>query len=174
MGTVFRIRTNFSGFSAIYNFSNSLTSFGTPRSGLVSVAGRLYGAGSTGGFYGYGGPFGIDTNGTNYANLHDFSGTGTIPADAGVPYATLLASGNTIYGTTTANGGLGDGALFSVNIGLGFQVLSDRLILSWGDPTFTLLSATNVAGPYSVVSPVTNPYTNVLTGSQRYFKLQPK
>ena len=174
VGTVFTIKTNGTAFSAIYNFNNSLTSFGTPRSGVVSVAGRLYGAGSTGGFYGYGGPFGIDTNGAFYVSLHDFSGTSTIPADAGVPYATLLASGNTLYGTTTANGGLGDGALFSVNLGMSFQLLGNKLILDWGDPSFTLLAATNVAGPYTAVSPVTNPYTNLLVGTQKFFKLQPK
>jgi uncharacterized repeat protein (TIGR03803 family) len=174
VGTVFSLKTNGTAFSTLCNFSNSPTSFGTPRGGLVTAAGRLYGTATTGGFYGYGGVFGMDTNGSFYASVHDFVATAAGGSDGGVPYATLLSSSNTLYGTTMSDGAFGDGTLFSVDLGLKFQLLPNKLVLSWGDPTFSLLSATNVAGPYTVVSPATSPYTNLLAGAQKFFKLQPK
>jgi hypothetical protein len=55
---------------------------------------------------------------------------------------------------------------------LSFTRSGSNLVLSWSGP-FTLMSATNVAGPYADVSGQTNPYTNnVTSGVQRFFGLR--
>ena len=54
---------------------------------------------------------------------------------------------------------------------LSYERQGNDLVLSWTG-TFTLLSATNVAGPYLPVSSATSPYTNNMTSpSQLYFGL---
>jgi len=55
---------------------------------------------------------------------------------------------------------------------LSFTRSGSNLVLSWSGP-FTLMSATDVAGPYADVSGQTNPYTNnVTSGVQRFFGLR--
>ena len=44
------------------------------------------------------------------------------------------------------------------------------VVISW--PTGTLLSSTNVSGPYTVVSGATSPYTNAVSGKQKFFRVQ--
>ena len=46
---------------------------------------------------------------------------------------------------------------------------SGNLVLSW--PVGTLLSSTNVQGPYSVVVGATSPYTAPYTAPQRFYRL---
>ena len=47
---------------------------------------------------------------------------------------------------------------------------SGNLVLSW--PVGTLLSSTNVQGPYSVVVGATSPYTVPKTAPQRFYRVQ--
>jgi hypothetical protein len=51
-------------------------------------------------------------------------------------------------------------------------VYGSNLVLSWGDPLFALQSATNVAGPYSTIPGATSPYTNSISGPEKYFRLK--
>src|SRR5260221_11749006 len=52
-----------------------------------------------------------------FTNLYSFTGGG----DGGVPYAGLILSGNTLYGTTAGGGKWGDGTEFADNTdGWGF------------------------------------------------------
>jgi uncharacterized repeat protein (TIGR03803 family) len=54
-----------------------------------------------------------------FTNLHAFLGS-----DGGSPFAALVVSGNTLYGTTKAGGSGGAGTIFRVNIdGSGFTNL---------------------------------------------------
>lgn len=48
---------------------------------------------------------------------------------------------------------------------------TNAVVLSWSDPTFTLQSAPAVSGPFSNVQGATSPYTNILSGTQRFFRL---
>jgi hypothetical protein len=53
---------------------------------------------------------------------------------------------------------------------LTFASKPDAFILSWaGD--YSLLSATNVTGPYVPIPGATNPFTNAFVGPQRFFRL---
>jgi hypothetical protein len=45
--------------------------------------------------------------------------------------------------------------------------------MNWSDPNgiFTLMSATNVAGPYILIPGATSPYTNSISDQMRFFRL---
>jgi uncharacterized repeat protein (TIGR03803 family) len=64
--------------------------------------------------------FKLTTDGTSFVTLHNFTGG----ADGANPYALLLLSGNTLFGTTVGGGTSSTGAVFSVNTdGTGFTTL---------------------------------------------------
>jgi hypothetical protein len=55
---------------------------------------------------------------------------------------------------------------------LDFQKLNDQLVLSWTNDGFSLQSAPVIPGTFSNIPGATSPYTNQITGSQRYFRLK--
>ena len=88
--------------------------------GLILSGNTLYGTASAGGTSGGGTVFRVNTDGTAFTNLYTFTGGG----DGGNPYAGLVLSGNTLYGTASAGGTSGWGTVFSVNTdGTGFTTL---------------------------------------------------
>jgi len=54
---------------------------------------------------------------------------------------------------------------------LDFQTLNNQLVLSWTNAGFNLQSASAVTGPFTNIVAATSPYTNSLTGSQQFFRL---
>src|SRR5205823_335644 len=57
---------------------------------------------------------------TGFTNLHNFT------ESEATPYARLILSGGTIYGTTSGSGGPGFGTVFKINTnGTGFTTLHD-------------------------------------------------
>ena len=55
---------------------------------------------------------------------------------------------------------------------LNYQLSAPNFTLTWNDATFSLQSATNVAGPYTTLSGVTSPFTtNTASNSQLFFRL---
>lgn len=54
---------------------------------------------------------------------------------------------------------------------LQYQVYGSDLVLSWTSPSFALQAAPFVTGTYTNISGATSPYTNSMTGSQKYFRL---
>ncbi len=54
---------------------------------------------------------------------------------------------------------------------LHFQLIGGDLVLSWNNPLLALESAPVVAGPYATIPGTTSPYTNAVTGAQKYFRL---
>src|SRR5260221_719934 len=102
------------------------------RTALISnLSGHtLYGTATGGGSSGNGTVFAVNTDGTGFTNLHSFtasSGTdyaNCTNSDGSHPYAGLVLSGNTLYGTTSGGGSSGDGTVFGVNTdGTGFTNL---------------------------------------------------
>jgi uncharacterized repeat protein (TIGR03803 family) len=69
----------------------------------------LYGTTAGGGTNGDGTVFAINTNGTGFTKLYDFSNRNGTTPEAG-----LIQIGNTLYGTAYAGGTNGDGAVFSI------------------------------------------------------------
>jgi hypothetical protein len=57
-------------------------------------------------------------------------------------------------------------------IPLNHEIIGNQLVLSWTNAAFSLQSAPAAQATYTNVSSATSPYTNALTGSQRYFRLK--
>jgi uncharacterized repeat protein (TIGR03803 family) len=132
-GTVFSLNTNGSSFSVLHDFNllDSITGTNAdgaiPWGGLIASGAALYGTASAGGAGGNGVVFSINTNGSNFTTLHSFTPMDPLTAtntDGAIPFGGLVLSGDTLYGTTTAGGQGGRGAVFSLQTnGLGFNVL---------------------------------------------------
>ncbi len=123
-GTVFAVNTNGMGFSVLHSFSDRADGSG-PAAGLVQSGNTLYGTAYFGGNFGTytnGTVFAVSTNGTAFKVLHSFNGI-----DGGGPSASLVLSGNTLYGTTVLGGKFGtynNGTVFAVNTdGTAFTVV---------------------------------------------------
>jgi uncharacterized repeat protein (TIGR03803 family) len=132
-GTMFTINTNGSGFAVLHTFTATIgsginTDGAAPRASLILSGSTLYGTASGGGSSGGGTIFSLQTDGSSFANLHNFNtipSSGT-PANIGgaSPRAGLILSGNTLYGTASGGGTSGAGTLFAINTnGSGFTVL---------------------------------------------------
>jgi uncharacterized repeat protein (TIGR03803 family) len=137
-GAVFKLNTDGTGFTNLYIFSPvdqySLTNADGANSvsaaQLVSSGHRLYGTMGQGGFYANGIVFAINTDGTGFTNLHNFSAyvldsdTGfDTNSDGSVPNG-LVLSGNTLYGAAGGGGSSGSGTVFAIDTdGTGFTIL---------------------------------------------------
>lgn len=178
-GSVFRIGTNGLGFTNLYQFTApsgvSSTNFdgAYPRAGLALSGNTLYGTTYAGGQNGNGTVFSINTDGSGFTKLSDFTeASGTNNADGLLPLASLFVSGNNLYGTAY-RGGSGFGTVFSLPLPfLNIQLLSGKGVLQWGYPMFKLYGATNVNGIYTNIPGATSPYTNAVNAPQFFFRLQ--
>jgi uncharacterized repeat protein (TIGR03803 family) len=136
-GAVFAVRTDGTGFTNIYSFTATsaypyTNSDGAgPSSRLVLSGNTLYGTARNGGSSGYGTVFAVNTDGTGFTNLHDFTPLSPYDfpnpqtnSDGASPSAGLIISGNTLYGVAGGGGASGAGTVFAVNTdGTGFTNL---------------------------------------------------
>src|SRR5206468_2767692 len=99
VGTVFSMNTDGTGFRTLHNFSGEEGA--NPFAGLILSGDTLYGTTTFGGVSGNGVVFAMKIDGTGFAKLHEFS-EGNI--DGSNPFAALILSGNTLYGTTAYGG----------------------------------------------------------------------
>jgi uncharacterized repeat protein (TIGR03803 family) len=126
-GTVFAVHTDGTGFTNLHSFTGGYyNSDGANPNGLILSGNTLYGT-AHGGYSGEGTVFAVQTNGTGFTNLHSFTATdfntGT-NSDGAIPYAGLILSGNTLYGTAVTGGSSGNGTVFAVQTnGTGFTTL---------------------------------------------------
>src|SRR5579862_231608 len=91
-----------------------------PYAGLILSSNALYGTAVGGGGSGYGTVFRLNADGTAFITLHNFTGA----SDGANPYAGLVLSGDTLYGTAYGGGASGNGTVFRVNTdGTGFTTL---------------------------------------------------
>jgi uncharacterized repeat protein (TIGR03803 family) len=107
-GTVFEINTNGTGYQILHSFAGG-TDGKEPEADLLFSSGVLYGTTPSGGSHGFGTLFTVNTNGSSFATLHQFS------SSDGSPEAGLMLSGGTMFGTTYDGGTNGDGTVFSIN-----------------------------------------------------------
>jgi uncharacterized repeat protein (TIGR03803 family) len=135
-GALFAVNTNGSNFTTLYSFTATYTnSSGVytnsdgayPYAGLILSGNILYGTATMGGTNGYGTVFALNTNGSNFTTLHNFTalfGPNSTNGDGNTPYAELILSGNTLYGTATKGGTNGYGTVFALNTnGMGYTNL---------------------------------------------------
>jgi uncharacterized repeat protein (TIGR03803 family) len=136
-GTVFVLDTNGTGFAILHHFAASRTnSTGVYTNsegvhpfaftGLVLSSNTLYGTANWGGNAGNGTVFALNTNGTGFKTLHGFTATNASGSNSdGVnPYAGLILSGNSLYGTARYGGTNNDGTVFSIYLGLAVTTTS--------------------------------------------------
>jgi len=142
-GTVFRIKTDGTGFTILHRFepssasnvnSNAINTDGAfPETALIEGSdGFLYGVTRAGGPHGTGAVFKVSRDGASFKLLHAF-GAVTSDANAAVPInsdgaaplgVVLQGADGFIYGTTSAGGENGRGTIFRVGAdGQGFQLL---------------------------------------------------
>ncbi len=128
-GTVFRINsngiglTNLHSFTAFTNFINNDGAF--PIAALALSGNALYGITAYGGTGGNGTVFRINTDGTGFTNLYYFTATvSNTNSDGAHPQTALILLDNTLFGTASMGGSLGNGSVFAVNTdGTGFTNL---------------------------------------------------
>ncbi|HEV2691761.1 MAG TPA: choice-of-anchor tandem repeat GloVer-containing protein, partial [Verrucomicrobiae bacterium] len=96
-----------------------------PVAGLILSGDTFYGTTGAGGSGGNGTVFAINTNGSNFRVLYNFSPfVNGLNGDGASPNASLLLSGGTLYGTADLGGSHGGGTVFSLSTnGTGFKVL---------------------------------------------------
>jgi uncharacterized repeat protein (TIGR03803 family) len=196
-GTVFRLNTDGTGFTNLHSFTafSSLYPFGNsdganPNAGLILSGNTLYGTAEDGGSPGNGTVFAVNTDGTGFTTLHSFTATSGpfINSDGAYPYAGLILSGYTLYGTAAYGGSSGNGTVFSLSFAPQLTIIRSgaNVILTW--PThvagfnysgFTLQSTTNLVSPavWNTVSPAPvivngrNTVTNSISGTQKFYRL---
>lgn len=108
--------TTLHSFDAINNGTNADGAF--PWRALVLSSNRLYGTTFNGGAFSNGTVFAVNTDGTGFTNLHTFSlrsGIFHTNYDGAQPFAGLVLSGNTLYGTTGVAGPAGRGTIYAIN-----------------------------------------------------------
>lgn len=130
-GTVFAINTDSTGLTNLHSFlamsgpSQTNSEGSDPFCGLVLAGNTLYGTSRRGGAFGSGTIFAINTDGTGFTNLYNFTAhAGNSNSEGFSPYAGLVVSGNTLYGTAPVGGTFSLGTIF-------------RLVLSNSPPTVT-------------------------------------
>jgi uncharacterized repeat protein (TIGR03803 family) len=128
-GTVFKVNTNGADFTTLHDFFEGGPQ-AAPSAGLLLSGSTLYGTSLSGGDWGAGTLFAVDTDSTGFTNLHTFTAvsinsTGVYTnSDGANLHAELLLSGNTLYGTARGGGSSGNGTVFKVNIdSTGFSTL---------------------------------------------------
>ncbi len=135
-GTVFSLSVDGTGFKVLHTFTTSPTnSDGTALlAGLIVCGNTLYGSASRGGSGGNGTVFAMNTDGTGFTILHNFTATprqspgpGSLPAtnsDGAFPHGELILSNNTLYGAAYGGGSWARGTVFAIKTdGTGFTVL---------------------------------------------------
>jgi uncharacterized repeat protein (TIGR03803 family) len=202
-GRVFAINTNGTGFKLLHVFtlpsgpvgaSIATNSDGAnPNGGLVLANDTLYGTTTYGGTWGNGTVFVVNTDGTGFSVLYNFTGSSSnffgvyTNSDGSNPQAGLTFSANTLYGTTSGGGVSGNGTVFSLLFTpeLTITPFGRNIILSW--PTnyagfdyssYSLQSTTNLSSPFwtaNLPAPVSvngqYTVTNAITGNQQFFRL---
>jgi uncharacterized repeat protein (TIGR03803 family) len=178
-GTVFAVNTDGTGFTNLYNIGSS--------AGLILSGKTLYGTSGTSygpGQQGYGSVFAFNTNGTGFTTLYNFYGNPNMYS----PYAGLILSGSTLYGTTLAGGTNGNGGVFSLSFPspqLSINRFGTNVDLTWSSLVdafnggLSLQSTTNLIPPFvwTAASPapviINGQYvvTNAITGPQRFYRL---
>ena len=136
-GNIFMIGTN-GGYQILHNFVVDQNDGLAPWGSLVLANGVLFGMTQFGGISNNGTIFQINTDGTLYQKIHDFTGTN----DGAEPYGSLIVSGSTLYGMSRYGGTNNVGAVFSIETsGTNFQLLhsfsSSELNTPFGDLTLS-------------------------------------
>ena len=159
-GTVFAVNIDGTGFTTLHSFTAGSGSYpnytnsdgALPLAGLILSGNTLYGTAQFGGSSGNGTVFAVNTDGSGFTNLHIFTaGSGPFPnvtnSDGAYPRASLILSGNTLYGMAGFGGSSGQGTVFAVNTnGTGFTTLHSFTGSNGAGPNGLILSGNTLYG----------------------------
>lgn len=124
-GDVFSIDTGGTGFRDLYDFTGATGANPCWGGSLTLIKDKLFGLAESGGAHNYGAIFSIDTNGSGYTDMLDFTGSSG-PNYGGWPNGSLTLWGNTLYGLAPDYGLNGGGSMFSIDTnGTGFKDMYD-------------------------------------------------
>ena len=182
-GAVFAVNTDGTGFMNLHSFADG-SDGAYPVAGLVLLGNTLYGTAEEGGSSDYGTVFRVNGDGTGFTPLHSFAG---YSSDGAYPMAGVILSGNTLFGTAESGGSSDYGTVFSLSLvsasrpQLTILASGADVILTWpvNAAGFTLQSTTNLLSPgvWNAVSPEPvvvngeNTVTNVISGTQKFYRL---
>ena len=124
-GVLYSMNTAGGEYTLLHQFGVQTGDGSMAFGGLVSDSTRLYGTTAYGGANYYGTIFSVNTDGSDYTHLHNFS---AFTGDGIVPSASLISNGSRLYGTTAYGGATGyyGGVLFALNNdGSGYTILHD-------------------------------------------------
>ncbi len=139
-GIVFSIDTNGTQFKIIHNFIMADTSGALPDGLLLLLGKTLFGMTFTEGKFGFGCVFSLDTNGSRYKDLLDFSGT-----NGKNPWGSVINNGSKLYGMTEFGGINNYGFVFSLDTdGTGYKDLLDMNYINGSGPQGNLILSGNV------------------------------
>jgi len=138
-GGVFAVDTDGTHYHDLVDFDGTSSPYGsTPYGSLMLSGNTLYGMVYGGGIHDSGVIFSIDTSGTGYNNIHNFSGQ---TSNGAYPEGDLILSNGVLYGMTSQGGTQGYGVVFS-----------DSICSLAAITGFTPSSCTNTGGSASVIS----------------------
>src|SRR5580692_11258252 len=99
LGLMLAGRASAQNFTNLYSFTGG-SDGASPQAGLILSGNTLYGAAYQGGSSNQGGVFKVNTDGSGFTNLHNFTG-----GENGIsPYGGLILAVDTLYGTTSFGG----------------------------------------------------------------------
>lgn len=110
-GVVYSVGTDGSDFTLLHEFAGGVDDGYSSYGSLMLDGSTLYGMTLFGGDSGGGTIFSVDTDGSNFALVHEFAGG---VSDGRAPYGSLTLGGSTLYGMTSSGGGFDEGTAFSV------------------------------------------------------------
>jgi uncharacterized repeat protein (TIGR03803 family) len=126
-GTVFTVDPTSGAETVAHAFQGGPGDGSYPISGLLNVNGIIYGTTEGGGTYEVGTVFSLNEKNNAEAVVYAFNPS-TGLHDGWAPYAGLVNSGTTLYGTTSAGGSIGQGTVFSVDLDSG----KENVLYSFG------------------------------------------
>jgi len=192
-GTVFSVTTNGTDFATLHSFTkgayNSLGLYtnsdgANPSAELVLSGNTLYGTANAGGLSGRGTVFALNTDGTGFTNLYNFSATPPYPnttnSDGANPTARLILSGYALYGTAPYGGIAGNGTVFSLSFAPQLTIIPSgtNVVVTWPSNVagfdytgFVLQSAPALTGAFTNLPGASSPFTNPIAGTQQFYRL---
>jgi uncharacterized repeat protein (TIGR03803 family) len=175
-GAVFALGTNGGGFVTLHSFKSAVDG-AEPNAPLQISGSNLYGTTTAGGSGGSGTVFELAASGMGFTTLYNFTPRSLLVlgtnADGAISAGSLALAGNTLFGTTSEGGALGEGTAFALSLSpaLAIRYLTNGVVLSWGDPTYSLQSAPSLGGTYSTISGAVSPHTNGVSGAAQFYRL---
>lgn len=120
-GSVFQMNSSGGGFSLLHSFAGGAGDGSEPQGALFQIGPTVFGETAVGGVSNIGTLYKVNTDGSGFQLLHSFAGGHT---DGSQPYGSLIASGNTLFGTTLSAGSGDSGTVFSISAdGSGYKIL---------------------------------------------------